>query len=154
MDLPEVGRTAMEWALFVDAVVAVADDKREDLIKALVASGFERQRTPYGVASYTPGKARAVVNERVLMEWVRRNRPEMLIQRVNPSYMDALKRICEQEGVCVDRETGAVIPGVTLADSPGTLRIVKDPEAREHTREFVRRLAERGLRQLEEGIGS
>src|ERR1041384_589342 len=149
MDSPGVGRAALEWALFLDAVAEVTEEKRAALIDAFAAVGIERLSNPLGTATLSRGKPTATVNERVLLAWVRERRPDMLVQRVNPAYIVALKRICEREGVCCDPDTGEVIPGVTLTDGAPVLRIVKDPEARVTARETVRRLAEGGLHQLE-----
>lgn len=149
MDIRALSSDAVLWTLFLDAVSEIEQEKRAALLAALEQTGVERQRNSYGLATFVPGKPAAVVNERILLEWVREHRPDMLIQRVNPAYMAALKKEAEQYGCASDPSTGEVIPGVTVAQSGPGLRIVKNPEARSNARETIRRLVTQGLRELE-----
>lgn len=151
MDIGDLSRDAAQWALFLDAVNEIELEKRAALVEALGADGVERVRTDFGLVTYSRGKPTAVVtNERALLEWVRQRHPEMLLSRVNPAYIAALKRMAEREGVASDRDTGEVVPGIEIVNAGPGLRIVKDPDAREAARGTVRKLAERGLRALEE----
>jgi hypothetical protein len=149
MDIAALTRDATLWALFVDAVQELEEEKRAELVGALGFLGIGKITSDYGTATFTPGKPAAVANERELLPWVLQHRPDMIVNRVNPAYIAALKSECERFGVASDPETGEAIPGVKMAAQGPALRIVKNPEARQNARETIRRLAEQSLRELE-----
>ena len=144
-ELSEASKAATEWALLADAVKQIANDKRDELIAAMVENGSLKQASHAGVATWTPGRPKATVtNERALLAWVREKRPDMLITMVNPAYVEALKKQCDRDGVAFDLQTGEVIPGVGLVDAPGTLRITNYTEKKQQARELAKRLADGG----------
>lgn len=139
-DLRETARRALFWASLKDAVEVQEMYAREEAELAMIRNGSERQRVrgedeaDMGTVTLSPGRRRARVDDaRALLEWVKRNRPEHILSTVNPAYLRVLlKQAEESDGeLLIDRETGAVIPGVTVEESSPILSIRKTPRARE-----------------------
>lgn len=114
-------------------VKAVVDDTR-DLLEPLLAPDE-------GIAAELPDgtrigtvkrskvrKAAAVTDERALLAWVRENRPDELIESVNPAFVDWLKGQAKKHGFAVVPSTGEVVPGVEMVDGAPSYLPQPDPD--------------------------
>ena len=61
-----------------------------------------------------PRKTPTVTDEKALLEWVKTNRPDEIVESVNPAYIANLKAQVRSHGYAFDRETGEIIPGVEM----------------------------------------
>jgi len=146
MSLRERAAEVMRWKLLAEAVAEEYHRLRGEALEALEAEGVlkvgvEVGGNNLGDVSVIPGKARpAVTGHTALFKWVEAHRPDELDQVIRPSFVNALKNICEEEGVAIDRETGEVIPGIEMMPGEATLRITPTRDAKAAALEQVRRL--------------
>lgn len=107
-----------------------------------------------GTVSWKPASTAdpEVLDERALLAWVKRNRPDEVVvtESVRSSYVDALisnaRRQPEQKPI--DPGSGAIVPGIGVpADGGGRLIVRPTPEARLRVRELLES-ASQGLRSL------
>lgn len=95
-----------------------------------------------------PARYPKVVDEMALLDWVRRNRPDELIEIVRPSFVEALKVSCREHGLPVDKTSGEVIPGIELVEGAAAYRPVVDEAARPMLRAKLAELIAGGLLEL------
>jgi len=106
-----------------DKVKEASDRAREAMRAELEETGAEKSTaylpdgTKAATVSYVAGKRTArVTDERALLAWVRKNRPQELEGQIRPAYLSVLLDSAAKRGVCVDEATGEVIPGVEAAN--------------------------------------
>lgn len=134
-----------------DAAKAAARD-------AMDAVGAERVRvvdaagTNLGAVSLATGRTTArVVDERALLEWVRRNHPSEVVETVRPAFLQVLKDSAVAKAEAGDPTAvgpdGEVLPGMEVVSAQPYVTVRATPEAKER----MRSLLDAGLRQLTAG---
>lgn len=100
---------------------------------------------PLGTVSWKPASMAdpAVLDERALLAWCKRNRPDEVVvtESVNTAYVTALIENAKRqpERVPIDPGTGAIIPGIGVPDGAtgGRLTVRPTPEARMRVSELL-----------------
>jgi len=146
------------WSAVKDAVLKRYAHARRAVEEAMRDVGAEKMRARDAggeeIGTLTIGEGRYVAEIEdldALVKWVVRNRPDEVHQvvtdTIRPAYLawiitQAESNAADPEGpgpVAVDRETGAVIPGVKATWRDGSLRVLATGGAKERVAAIVKR---------------
>lgn len=75
-----------------------------------------------------PRRVPVVTDEAALLEWVRKNRPDELVESVRPAFVDYLKGQARKHGAAVVEATGEIVPGVEMRAGAPSYLPSPDPE--------------------------
>lgn len=98
-----------------------------------------------------PAQSPMVVDERALLDWVRENRPDEVVESVRASYVDHLKEQVRKHGHAFDAETGEIIPGIELREGSPSYRPSVDKDAVPVLQARLGEIVGNGLLALPEG---
>lgn len=133
----DLARTVMAAKLLTDLVKDMADSDRRALVDALASGDIERftvrgaDGTDLGKIVHVAGKPKAkVVDRAAFTAWVKANRPDQIREVVDAPYEKVVLKTATVEGIAVDTETGAAIPGIELVDSTGYISVRENDAAR------------------------
>lgn len=105
---------------WLEAEVKDAATSARYILEPQVGEGERiRAELPDGTAvgTVTVGKAgeyATVIDERALLDWVRKNKPTEVVESVNPAYLTRLKDQVKKHGHAFDEATGEIIPGIEM----------------------------------------
>lgn len=142
-DLAKLTEDAVGWELLAAAAKTHAQDARTRLLAAMQEARSLKQSAGHlGTVTLTGGDDTAeIYNLEAVFEWTRTHRPDMLIQTVNPKWLELLRAIAIQEGQAFDPETGAIVPGIRRVERPRGLRVTTSRDAKDSARALVQELA-------------
>lgn len=122
------------FAKVIQSDVKAAFDGTRKLLEPLIdADGGVAAELPDGtrIGSVKRSKPRlspVVTDEHALLEWVRANRPEELVESVNPTFVDYLKGQAKTHGEPVYAPTGEIVPGIELREGAPSFLPQPDPQ--------------------------
>lgn len=139
-----------EW--FLDDVKAVWVALRKATEPRLAAQEAVVGELPDGtrigrVSLSKPPVSAAVTDERELRKWVKENRPDMIVESVNPAFVDTLKGYAKKHGVAVLPD-GTIVPGVESSEGTPRYRVDVDDDAVPLLRARLAELVDLGLLEL------
>lgn len=98
-----------------------------DAKQATLEDGVKLGRVSYVGGHSTP----EVVDERALVKWVSRHRPDEIVKSVRPSYLASLKASAKEHGVPVTPD-GEIVPGIECREGNPYITYRGAPGAGEH----------------------
>lgn len=155
LDRTDAGRAV--FAQFLRGEVAELIDRVRGVVTDNLSPGERVNATlPDGTVIGTvtigkPAEAARVTDERALLDWVKSNRPDEIVESVRTSYVDQLKRDAKVHGYPVDKSTGEIIPGVELVEGSPSYRPVVDKGAVPVLRQRLAEIVSQGLLELPGG---
>ncbi len=122
-------------AILTDEVAKVTRTVRAELESQVEPDTAVAAKLPDGtrigkVARSKPATTAKVTDMRALLAWVRANRPDELVESVNPAYVANLTAMAKRHGVAFDESTGEVIPGVEQTTGSAAYRPTATDEGR------------------------
>jgi len=122
MDVRNAARRVMAGKLIADAVREQTEHVRQELLAHMTGSEIRQvgvrddQGQDLGTVYVggNRGLKAVVTDEAAFLAWVRRTRPDDVVETVRESTRKALLDAASKAGVAVDTTTGEVIPGVEL----------------------------------------
>lgn len=152
MNLRDLARVAMASKVLGDAAKEEGAAARAALGQQMLDGGVERVRVTgehdadYGTVVCAPGRRSAgIVDEDAFTAWVAKRYPEQMVMTVRPSFRELLLGRATRLGDPVDKETGEVIPGVTMRQGDPYLTVKPNAEAKDRMKTA---LANQGLLML------
>jgi predicted metalloendopeptidase len=139
-------RTVIAAKLVADefkALEAEAKARVLELSKETGATTFtvkDDDDTKLGTVSVSDGKTSAeITNEAALYQWVKKNRPDQLVEVIAPAYLKALLKAAVEsgDGVAVDEDSGEVIPGIEVSVGDPYVSSRPNADAKARMRELV-----------------
>lgn len=121
--MKDIAKRVVAAKLVGDEIKAIEKDAKAELLEQMQNLGVRTldvegdDGTKLAVVSKSKGRTTAVVDESVLLAWVKANRPDQIREVVEPAYIDALKKLAVAHGSAVDESTGEVIPGIEVDTS-------------------------------------
>lgn len=92
--------------------------------RVLAETGQKTIKLPHGELQIRARQPEYQRDEALLKAWARENRPEMLVPREPKLNWTALKKKLQVVGnQVVDKETGEVVPGITVIERPAGFKI-------------------------------
>lgn len=132
-----------------------ARDERDALAEMLIEDDVtqvpvrDADGTELGKASLVGGTTKAtVVDEDALLKWVMREKPHLIRKIVDTVWRNRILGIAEKEGVAIDPDTGALIPGIEITEGNPYVKVTPNTAARERMAAIVE---SSGLLRLEAG---
>lgn len=123
--------------ILAEEVGALVKQYRDELEPKMLARENVAALLPDGTVIGEVKRAKApksaqVVDERALLAWVEKNRPDEIEVRktVRSSYLDALKAQAKKDGWPYDPTTGEIIPGIEVVEGTPSYRPVLDEDAK------------------------
>lgn len=112
------GRQVFAKVIAAD-VKAHGDEVRERLEPLIDTDGSIAAELPDGtrigsVKRSKPRRTPAVTDDAAVLAWVKENRPEEIVESVNPAFLDYLKAQAKKHGEAVYEPTGEIVPGVEM----------------------------------------
>lgn len=156
LDAISASERAVFWQALSYLIKGEYAEARAAAEKALSASAIGSQLVldasgvPLGTVGWKPASTAdpAVLDERALLAWVKRNRPDEVIttESVRESYVRALiaNAKSQPERKPIDPGTGAIVPGIGVPEGAtgGRLTVRPTPEARMRVSELIQGASE------------
>jgi len=136
--------------------LAAGNKEVRELVEPLMEPGEKMKATlpggmPIGTVQRTEVAKRVDVNLDELLPWVRRNRPDQILETVADAYIAHLVDVCKKRGVAVDETTGEIIPGVELRDGSSSFRVTPSKDGKAYILQKLRELSDIGILDLPAG---
>lgn len=151
MNLRDLARVAMASKVLGDAAKEEGAAARAALGQQMIDGGVERVRVTgddaeYGTVVCVPGrKSAGIVDDAAFTAWVAARYPDQMVMSVRPSFRELLLGRATRLGDPVDKETGELIPGVTMRQGDPYLTVKPNADARDRMKTA---LANHGLLML------
>jgi hypothetical protein len=145
-----------DW--FLDDVkkvwVAIRGEVEPELAAKEAVAGELPDGTPIGRVSLSKPPTTAVVtDERQLLKWVKENRPDEIVESVNPVFLNKLKGYAKTHGLAVLPD-GEIVPGVEKMEGKPRYRVDVEPDAVPILRARLAELVAQGLLELPDEAAS